>query len=789
MVDIKQTLPFRADPGNTMATTPTVARALLGSLILLLSLLLLPLGSQAQEAICARVKIEIQQELTLERQAFDAHMRINNGLDNLTLENVNIEVNFTDENRNPVIATSDPNNTSAKFFIRLDRMSGLTNISGSGTVPPASSADVHWLIIPAAGTGGQLSSGQLYYVGATLRYTLGGEQQVTEVTPDYIFVKPLPLLTLDYFLTQDVVADDAFTLPIEPAEPFTLGVRVFNKGQGVARNLKIDSAQPRIIENEQGLLINFQILGSYVNDLPTTPSLLINFGDIRPQTASVGRWQMITTLSGQFVEFTADFAHADELGGELTSLLQAAITHFLVHDILVDLPGRDAIRDFLAKDGDVLRVYESSGLDTVVTNQSALATLQAAGQSGNQLNYTLTAPPTDGFLYVKLPDPHQGTRPPSRALRADGKLLPLDNVWLSRQRRADKRSWDYFINLFDANSPGRYQLSLGEPNSGPQPPVMQYIPDRSVAVGQPIGFLVEASDPNGTVPALAAAPLPVGARFTDRGDGSGIFSWTPTAAQTGVYPITFAASDGALQTAQVARITVIGFEDSDDDELPDDWEREKFGNLDRDGSGDYDGDGISDLDEYLNGTDPADPVVVSLKQGFNLFAYPTTVPIKHATCRALLSDLAMPEAITGLERYNPATSQFERCDMPGGTDFPIEVGEAYVLRLKTDKILTFSGRVACTTFALTPGINLVGHRAPPASLNCFSLLQAFGADKVSTIQRFNSTTGAFESCTFFDRGDGTGPQSAGKDFAITTGDGLIVNARGEGTLIIQNCRD
>ena len=35
----------------------------------------------AEESVCAVVKIEIQQELTLERQAFDAMMHINNNLD------------------------------------------------------------------------------------------------------------------------------------------------------------------------------------------------------------------------------------------------------------------------------------------------------------------------------------------------------------------------------------------------------------------------------------------------------------------------------------------------------------------------------------------------------------------------------------------------------------------------------------------------------------------------------------------------------------------------------------
>ena len=70
-------------------------------------------GNSQAGTVCAQVKIEIKQELTLERQAFDAMMRINNGLDTLPINNVNISIDFEDEDGLPVLATSDPNNTDA----------------------------------------------------------------------------------------------------------------------------------------------------------------------------------------------------------------------------------------------------------------------------------------------------------------------------------------------------------------------------------------------------------------------------------------------------------------------------------------------------------------------------------------------------------------------------------------------------------------------------------------------------------------------------------------------------
>ena len=485
--------------------------------------------ANATDSLCATVKIEIQQELTFERQAFDAHMRINNGLSTIALENVGVVVTFADTEGNTVSATSAPNNTNALFFIRIDTMENIGNVSGSGSVAPSTSADVHWLIVPAFGAGGAGASGVRYLVGARLTYRIGGETNVMDVVPDSILVKPMPRLELDYFLPGEVYGDDTFTVPVEPPVPFSLGVRVRNSGGGVARSVRIESAQPKIVENALGLLIGFNIAGSEVNGAQVSDSLLVNFGDIQPYRSGVARWVMTATLSGRFAEFTANYTHADELGGQLTSLFSTngVQTHFLVQDVLVDLPGRDGIRDFLANDGDGLKVYESENTDSSVTDQSGSAAL-----SGTNARYTLSTAPSSGFSYLKLTDPLAGAQTLRSATRADGKALSAANAWLSKTQDRNTHLWNYFVNVFDVNNTAGLAYTLEfAPGTGQtnRPPVLDPISSWTINAGEFVAFPITASDPDGNSLTFSfVSTPPTGATL----DGvSGLFQWHPAAMQ------------------------------------------------------------------------------------------------------------------------------------------------------------------------------------------------------------------------------------------------------------------
>jgi len=87
-------------------------------------------------------------------------------------------------------------------------------------------------------------------------------------------------------------------------------------------------------------------------------------------------------------------------------------------------------------------------------------------------------------------------------------------------------------------------------------PVLTTPPDTSINEGALLELLVTASDPDSTVPSLAADNLPDGAAFVDSGNGVGLFTWTPDYEQAGVHPIMFVASDATLADSAVVQITV-----------------------------------------------------------------------------------------------------------------------------------------------------------------------------------------------------------------------------------------
>ena len=267
-------------------------------------------AAQQFQGLCSYIRIEIQQELALERVGFLATLEVTNNEGDAVITDFSSALTFTKE----VLDDQDNvinEDVSDLFFVKPPVLTGINDIDGLGIIEPGETARVEWFIIPKISAGGDSQVGIQYEVGADLAGSLYGDEidpAVLEVIPDTITVKPEPQLDITYFQPRDVDGDNPFTPDVvETPIPFTLGVLVKNVGFGQANKVTVDSEQPKIVENTQNLLVVPKLLSARISDEPLsgTPTLTLNLGNIPPQDCKKGAWDMITTLSGVFTEFYA----------------------------------------------------------------------------------------------------------------------------------------------------------------------------------------------------------------------------------------------------------------------------------------------------------------------------------------------------------------------------------------------------------------------------------------------------------------------------------------------------
>ena len=442
----------------------TFGRRLFLALLVALAGLPVMRAQQQQQGTCARVKIVIPQQLTLERIGFEATLQVSNNDGQDPITDFYAALTFEDPTKttNGVI-----NDASSLFFVQAPTFEGITGIAGDGVIPPATTATIRWFLIPKIAAGGTSPDGTRYKVGCNLAGKMRGEvipATVMQALPATIYVKPDAQLDITYFQPRDVQGDDPFTPEVEAPIPFTLGVIVKNVGYGPARKVKIDSQQPKIVENRQNLLLVAQLLGARINDVfITPPTLTVDFGDIQPLQARKGAWDMITSLSGEFIEFKATYTHTSELGGQETSLIKSLNAYFISHEVLDDQPGRDNLKDFLTIRTNITdlipdALYESEGNILPVNYLTNTAVLGTAGPGGT-FQVTLTAD-RNGWGYLRLTDPGQAKIPIASVVRSDGKILNTNNFWTNIRYEKGSNQRNNYLNLFDLVDLTSYTYTL-----------------------------------------------------------------------------------------------------------------------------------------------------------------------------------------------------------------------------------------------------------------------------------------------------------------------------------------
>ncbi len=446
---------------------------------------LLPKTASAQEqfqGLCSEIKMEISQQLTLERVGFQATLTItdNDPTDPIT----GFAANLTFEN--PALSTNGTvNDSSSLFFVQPPTLQGISAIDGTGVIQPGETATITWFIIPTVNAGGTTPNGTVYNVGGSLGGSLAGVQlpaSVLSVIPAPITVYPDAQLQITYFQPRDVIAANPFTLGVvQSPVPFTFGVLVQNVGYGAANSITIASQQPQIVENKQNLLIVAQLLGSRVNDSPlSNADLTVNLGNLQPGQATKGAWDMITTLSGTFLSVSATYTHSSALGGAETSLIKSVNAYLFLHEVLDDQPARDSVRDFLADTTGTLDNIGNLMPDSLWESQGnvfpVIDVTNATVIGSSPVQVTLNSINTD-WTYVRVDDPQQAKLPIASVVRSDSKVLNTNNYWTSIHYEPTNNFEHFYLNIFDLVNPGTYTYTVtyGTPPVSTNPPVTELL--------------------------------------------------------------------------------------------------------------------------------------------------------------------------------------------------------------------------------------------------------------------------------------------------------------------------
>ncbi len=380
------------------------------------------------QSVCVTIKLQFKQQLVLTRQAFRGTLTVKNGNEENAMQNVKLMLTVTDEDGNVA--------TAHEFQINNEKLDGFTgDLDGEWQLGAGEQGTATILFIPTKYAAPE--SDRLYSFGGSLSYLDPNTGLVVtrDLDPVTLTVKPSPQLDLTYFMQRDIYGDDPLTKDVvEPMVPAEFALLINNVGYGDATNVRMTTEQPKIVENEKGLLIDFELLSSQVNGgdktLALGSSVPADFGTIRAHATSYAQWWFTSTLLGHFLDYDVQATHLTSYGNEDLSLLNEVTIHELIRSINTKDVAGNPLKAWLVndiKDREDLpdMLYLSNGeIEQVSMAKSATITRT------DQTHCTLTVEPGEKeWNYGSVNDPTAGRQDILSIVRDDGVEIDLRNMW------------------------------------------------------------------------------------------------------------------------------------------------------------------------------------------------------------------------------------------------------------------------------------------------------------------------------------------------------------------------
>ncbi|MBA3533428.1 MAG: carboxypeptidase regulatory-like domain-containing protein, partial [Ardenticatenales bacterium] len=261
-----------------------------------------PAPAPVYETEHQQVRLELQQRAMLEGENFAAYLLLRNITDK-EFEIVSARVS---------IKSQEWGGGTDKFTVLP-----LVPIQ-PGPVAPGQSTALAWTILPDEGAVSD-PQGEQFLVSASIDYRLNGTLHTLHTMRDGITVYPAPKLKLTYRLP----------MPDSVCKVFNLNLIVTNEGVGAARDLRLRSVQPEIIENQANLKIGFDITETYINGVPQANELNLALGNVAPGETKVVTWRIEASAAGRFIELAADYKQVNYQQFDLTPAISEVNTEFV----------------------------------------------------------------------------------------------------------------------------------------------------------------------------------------------------------------------------------------------------------------------------------------------------------------------------------------------------------------------------------------------------------------------------------------------------------------------------
>lgn len=403
-------------------------------------------------SVCSKVKLQLTQTMVMTRQAFRGTLTIENGSAENPIKDLKLSLS--------IIRNDGEIATSHEFATTLESLSGFKGeetLDAAWELSAKSTGVATILFIPTRYAAPEQPID--YSFGGVLSYVdpYTGLEVTRELATSLLTVKPSPSLDMTYFMQRDIYGDDPFTEDkVEPSVPAEFALIINNTGYGDATNVNITTNQPKIVENEKGLMIDFELIGGAVNGKETVlafgESVVSDFGTIPAQSSAFAQWWLQSSLLGHFSEYDVKLNHVSSYGNEDLSLVNEVSIHELIHGLTMEDSDETVVRGFLTNDIPDLeetpdRIYFSDG-------SSSEEVVNAAGFEMVKISDTeyriFVAASSPGWNYGSAPDLTAGRRTLLSVVReSDGAQLPVDNFWLTYYKLADNKK-PIYENLIHA---------------------------------------------------------------------------------------------------------------------------------------------------------------------------------------------------------------------------------------------------------------------------------------------------------------------------------------------------